>query len=52
MVNYVFTEQDELYMREALGEARAALATNDVPVGAVVVSEGRIVGRGLSLIHI
>ena len=46
MVNYVFTEQDELYMREALGEARAALATNDVPVGAVVVSEGRIVGRG------
>jgi tRNA(adenine34) deaminase len=28
------------WMREALGEARAALATGDVPVGAVVIDEG------------
>jgi tRNA(adenine34) deaminase len=34
-------------MREALGEARAALATSDVPIGAVVVdSTGALVGRG------
>ncbi len=34
-------------MRAALDEARAALATGDVPVGAVVLSpEGEIVGRG------
>ena len=34
-------------MRAALTEAAAALATEDVPVGAVVVDElGRIVGRG------
>lgn len=34
-------------MRLALAEARAALATTDVPVGAVVVDPvGRIVGRG------
>lgn len=34
-------------MREALVEARAALATSDVPVGAVVLdSSGTVVGRG------
>ena len=34
-------------MRAALVEAAAALATDDVPVGAVVVDdEGRVVGRG------
>jgi tRNA(adenine34) deaminase len=34
-------------MRSALDEARAALATSDVPVGAVVVdSTGTVVGRG------
>lgn len=33
-------------MRAALGEARAALDAGDVPVGAVVVREGSIIGRG------
>jgi tRNA(adenine34) deaminase len=34
-------------MRLALGEARRALATDDVPVGAVVVDgSGEVVGRG------
>ena len=34
-------------MREALDEARAALATDDVPIGAVVVDpNGAVVGRG------
>ena len=33
-------------MAEALAEARAAAAAGDVPVGAVVVVGGRIVGRG------
>lgn len=34
-------------MRAALAEARAALATGDVPIGAVVLSpEGEVVGRG------
>ena len=37
---------DEAMMREALKEAAAALETDDVPVGAVVVHRGRIVGRG------
>ncbi len=37
---------EELWMEEALREAARALALGEVPVGAVVVCEGRIVGRG------
>ncbi len=33
-------------MDEALAEARAALSHGDIPVGAVVVHEGAVVGRG------
>lgn len=34
------------YMQAALAEARAAAAAEEVPVGAIVVLEGRIVGVG------
>ncbi len=37
---------DELWMEEALREAVRAQAAGEVPVGAVVVCEGHIVGRG------
>jgi tRNA(adenine34) deaminase len=37
---------DELWMEEALRSARRALEAGEVPVGAVVVCEGRVVGRG------
>src|SRR5579863_8684725 len=37
---------DELWMDEALREAQRALALGEVPVGAVVVYQGRVVGRG------
>jgi tRNA(adenine34) deaminase len=37
---------DELYMEEALREAARAQAGGEVPVGAVVVCDGRVVGRG------
>ncbi|HET7186361.1 MAG TPA: tRNA adenosine(34) deaminase TadA [Terriglobales bacterium] len=37
---------DELYMEEALREAARAESAGEVPVGAVVVCNGRIVGRG------
>jgi tRNA(adenine34) deaminase len=33
-------------MHEALEEARAAVAHDDVPIGAVVVHERRVIGRG------
>lgn len=40
------TLSDEVFMREALGLARQAAAAGEVPVGAVVVKDGVIVGRG------
>lgn len=36
----------ELFMEEALREAQRALALGEVPVGAVVVHNGQIIGRG------
>jgi tRNA(adenine34) deaminase len=38
--------QDETFMREAIAEAQAAAALGEVPVGAVVVVDGVLVGRG------
>jgi tRNA(adenine34) deaminase len=40
------TSSDELWMEEALRSAQRALEAGEVPVGAVVVSGGQIVGRG------
>jgi len=37
---------DEAWMGIALEEARAAAAVGDVPVGAIVVRDGAIIGRG------
>lgn len=37
---------DELWMEEALRCAQRALVVGEVPVGAVVVCEGKVVGRG------
>ena len=39
-------EEHEGWMRRALKEAEKALSHDEVPVGAVVVHEGRIIGRG------
>ena len=38
--------EHESFMREALAEARRAPAEGEVPVGAVVVAGGEIIGRG------
>lgn len=40
---------DEEYMREALALAEKAFELGEVPVGAVAVWEGKIVGRGMNL---
>ncbi|HEX4744227.1 MAG TPA: tRNA adenosine(34) deaminase TadA [Candidatus Limnocylindria bacterium] len=37
---------DDRWMDEALAEARAAVAHDDVPIGAVVVRAGKVIGRG------
>jgi tRNA(adenine34) deaminase len=42
----VAAANDELWMEEALRAAQRALAAGEVPVGALVVSQGRVVGRG------
>jgi tRNA(adenine34) deaminase len=39
-------EIDRRFMQEALDLARRALDSEDVPVGAVVVHENRVIGRG------
>ena len=39
-------DADELWMQEALRAAQRALEAGEVPVGAVVVHDGKIVGRG------
>jgi tRNA(adenine34) deaminase len=36
---------DQLYMREALKEAKKAFEADEVPVGALIVHEGRVIGR-------
>lgn len=40
---------DEYFMKKALGEARAALAKGEVPIGAVVVAAGKIIARAHNL---
>ncbi|MBP5290329.1 MAG: nucleoside deaminase [Paludibacteraceae bacterium] len=40
---------DEKYMRLALQEAQEALRRDEVPIGCVIVCEGRIIGRGHNL---
>lgn len=39
-------EENEKYMKEALREALMAAAEDEVPIGAVVVCRGRIIGKG------
>lgn len=40
------SDMDEKYMRKALREAGYAAESDEVPVGAVIVCRGKIIGRG------
>lgn len=40
---------DERYMKMALEEAKRALAQEEIPVGAVVVANGQVIGKGHNL---
>lgn len=42
-------ESDEKFMREALKEALIALSRDEIPIGAVVVLDGRVVARAHNL---
>ncbi|WP_080871848.1 tRNA adenosine(34) deaminase TadA [Oceanobacillus timonensis] len=49
MTEEISVSQDEKYMAAALQEARRAWLLNEVPIGAVVVKDGEIIGRGFNL---
>ena len=40
------SQTDEKFMREAMKEAKMAAYEDEVPIGAVVVCRGRIIGKG------
>ncbi len=44
-------QQDEKYMRMAIEEAHHALERGEVPIGAVIVAGGRVVGRGYNMVE-
>ncbi|TFE24011.1 tRNA adenosine(34) deaminase TadA [Cohnella luojiensis] len=41
--------EDEHWMKEAIGQARIAESLGEVPIGAVIVRDGAIVGAGYNL---
>ncbi len=44
-------QTDEKFMRLALNEAREAFEEQEVPIGAVIVANGAVVGRGHNLVE-
>lgn len=44
-------KMDEMFMREALLEAKKAADTWEVPVGAVLVQHGKVISRGYNLVE-
>ncbi|MBS5507853.1 MAG: tRNA adenosine(34) deaminase TadA [Akkermansia sp.] len=49
MIDAVMMEMpgsDEWFMRQAMRESRKALVKGEVPIGAIVVKDGRVIGRG------
>lgn len=42
---------DEYFMRAALSEAKIALDRDEVPIGAVIIANGRIIARGHNLVE-
>ena len=42
-------EEDKHFMRLALNEAKKAFDAGEIPIGAVVVCKGKVIGRGYNL---
>ena len=49
---YENDERDEAFMREALRQAQKAYEADEVPVGAVVIREGRIIARAYNQVEL
>ncbi len=47
--NQTIIPQHDFFMNEALKEAQLALEANEIPIGAIIVAGGRIIGRGHNL---
>jgi tRNA(adenine34) deaminase len=47
----VMSESDEYFMKEALRQAKKAYEKKEVPVGAIVVHEGKIIGRAYNQVE-
>jgi tRNA(adenine34) deaminase len=45
-------EQDNFFMKEALKEAKKAFARDEVPVGAVLVYDNKIIARGFNEVEL
>ena len=43
-----WSEEDQAFMRAAIGEAKIAASVDEVPVGAIVVRNGDVIGAGLN----
>ena len=43
---FLYMDVDERYMQEALREAKMAMEEDEIPIGAVIVCRGRIIGKG------
>lgn len=48
MTSVTFDADDEAFMRDAMALADAAATAGEVPIGAVVVVAGKVVGRGMN----
>ena len=46
-----FSQEDESYMRMALEQAHMAAALGEVPVGAVIVWQGKVLGRAFNCVE-
>ncbi len=51
-IHFPAQKSHEYFMQQAIKEGRKALKNNDVPIGAVVVLGGRIVGRGFNQVEL
>ncbi|WP_276357882.1 tRNA adenosine(34) deaminase TadA [Cohnella caldifontis] len=47
--DYTLIDHDEVWMREAIAQALVARSLGEVPIGAVIVRDGEIVGAGYNL---
>ncbi len=48
----LISNEDIFFMKQAIAEAKLALQHDDVPIGAVAVSEGKIIARAHNMRHI